>query len=144
MAKDKGKKKDKKKKQEQAPAAEQPQVKASEAPGEPLPNMSRKDFEKALEPLQTRAGQDAGVGQSYRDEDLRGVRRTRYSRKRRRDQAHHRAGQPTCLPCGGIIRTDRAGEITDVLPALHASSYQPPEKWCSSTAAGTTGRESSG
>ena len=53
MAKDKGKKKDKKKKQEQAPAAEQPQVKASEAPGEPLPNMSRKDFEKALEPLQT-------------------------------------------------------------------------------------------
>jgi len=53
MAKDKGKKKNKKRKQEQELAAAQPQVKASEAPGEPRPNMSRKEFEKALEPLQT-------------------------------------------------------------------------------------------
>jgi len=52
MAKDKGKKKNKKKKDEQKLAAEQPQVKASEAPGEPRPNLSRKEFEKALEPLQ--------------------------------------------------------------------------------------------
>ena len=52
MAKDKGKKKNKKKMQEQELAAEQPQVQAGEAPGEPLPNMSNKEFEKALEPLQ--------------------------------------------------------------------------------------------
>jgi len=52
MAKDKGKKKNKKKKDEQKLAADQSQVKASEAPGEPRPNLSRKEFEKALEPLQ--------------------------------------------------------------------------------------------
>ena len=52
MAKDKGKKKNKKKKQEQELAAEQPQVQASEAPGESKANLSNKEFEKALEPLQ--------------------------------------------------------------------------------------------
>jgi polyphosphate kinase len=49
MAKEKGKKKKKDKKLETAPdAAVKEQV-----PGEPKPNMSRKEFEKALEPLQT-------------------------------------------------------------------------------------------
>ncbi len=52
MAKDKGKKKNKKRKQEQELAADQTQVEASEAPGEPKPNLSNKEFEKALEPLQ--------------------------------------------------------------------------------------------
>jgi polyphosphate kinase 2 len=53
MAKEKGKKKNKKRKQEQELAAEQKQVEASEAAGEPKPNLSRKEFEKALEPFQT-------------------------------------------------------------------------------------------
>ncbi len=52
MAKDKGKKKNKKKKQEQELAAEQSQVQASEAPGEPKANLSRKEFEKEMEKLQ--------------------------------------------------------------------------------------------
>jgi len=48
MAKNKGKKK----KDEQKLAAERAQVNASEAPVEPRPPMSNKEFEKALEPLQ--------------------------------------------------------------------------------------------
>ena len=48
MAKNKGKKK----KDEQKLAAEQPQVKVSNAPVEPRPPLSRKEFEKALEPMQ--------------------------------------------------------------------------------------------
>jgi len=53
MAKDKGKKKNKKKKEEQELAAGPTEVKASAAPGEPKPKMKRKEFEEALEPLQT-------------------------------------------------------------------------------------------
>ena len=53
MAKDKGKKKNKKKKEEQELVAAQPEVEASAAPGEPKPKMKRKEFEEALEPLQT-------------------------------------------------------------------------------------------
>ena len=48
MAKNKGKKK----KDEQKLAAEQPPVKVSDAPAEPRPPLSRKEFEKALEPMQ--------------------------------------------------------------------------------------------
>jgi polyphosphate kinase 2 len=48
MAKDKGKKK----KDEQELAAEQPPVKTSNTPLEPRPPLSRKEFEKALEPMQ--------------------------------------------------------------------------------------------
>ena len=53
--KDKKKKKNKKEKTEQEPAivAEQPQEKASETPGEPLPPMKGKEFDKLMEPLQT-------------------------------------------------------------------------------------------
>ena len=56
MAKDKDKKKkNKNKKAEHEPAivAEQPQEKASETPGEPLPPMKGKEFDKLMEPLQT-------------------------------------------------------------------------------------------
>jgi polyphosphate kinase 2 len=52
MAKDKGKKKNKKSKKEQELAAEQPQIVTSEAPDEPKPNLSRKEFEKEMEKLQ--------------------------------------------------------------------------------------------
>jgi polyphosphate kinase 2 len=48
MAKDKGKKK----KDEQKLAVEQAQVKATDTPLEPRPPLSRKEFEKALEPMQ--------------------------------------------------------------------------------------------
>jgi polyphosphate kinase 2 len=48
MAKNKGKKK----KDEQMLAAEQAQVKVSDVPVEPPPPLSRKEFEKALEPMQ--------------------------------------------------------------------------------------------
>jgi len=53
MAKDKGKKKNKKKKLEQELAVTQAEANVSEVPGEPRPNLKRKEFEKALEPLQT-------------------------------------------------------------------------------------------
>jgi polyphosphate kinase 2 len=52
MAKDKKKKKSKKNKQEQELAVDQTQVAAGEAPDEPRRKLSRKEFEKELEPLQ--------------------------------------------------------------------------------------------
>ena len=51
MAKDKGKKKKKDKELEAAPL--QAAAVAEQAPTEPKPNLNRKEFEKALEPLQT-------------------------------------------------------------------------------------------
>jgi polyphosphate kinase len=51
--KDKKKKKNKEKKEEHEFAVVQPQVEAGEAPGEPKPPMSGKEFDKLMEPLQT-------------------------------------------------------------------------------------------
>ncbi len=69
MAKKKNKKKGKK--EETQHSAEHVDVAAAE----PKPKMSNKEFEKELETAPGRAGQDAGVGQGQRRQDLRGLRR---------------------------------------------------------------------
>ena len=68
-----------------------------------------------------RAGQDAGMGQSHRRQDVRVVRRTRYRRQGRRDQAHYRAGQPAHLPCGGAWNSPTAREKSQ----MYFQRYMP-------------------
>ena len=61
-------------------------------------------------------------GSSTKAEGLHPVRGPRRRGQGRRDQGHHRAGQPARVSRRRAAGADRAREIADVHPALHAAS----------------------
>ena len=58
---------------------------------------------------------------AHRREDLHRVRGPRHRRQGRHDQGDHRARQPARVPRRRAARADRAREVADVHPALHAA-----------------------
>ena len=89
------------------------------AGGGPLPKMKRKEYEREMRVLHGElvAMQEwvkaagARICVVFEGRDTAG--------KGGHDQADHRAGEPAGVPGGGAARSDRAGEVADVHPALH-------------------------
>ena len=91
-----------------------------------------------------RAAEVAGVGAPAGAQGLRALRRPRRGRQGRRDQAHHRMPQSARLPHRRTGHAHRARTRRSGTSSATSSNCRRPAKSCSSTAAGTTARASSG
>ena len=81
--------------------------------------MKRKPYEQEMRRLH---GELVALQEWVKATRRQGVHRLRGARHRgqgRHHQADHGAGEPPGVPSGRAARTDRAGEVADVRPALH-------------------------
>ena len=126
MSKKKEKKNKKRQAEAQAGAPVASDESAPEAAAEPKAQskatMSRKEFEREMEKLQVELVKMQEWVKASGAKICVLFEGPRRRRQGRHHQAHHRTHQPTRLPRGGAGNPDRAGEVADVLPALHAPS----------------------
>ena len=107
-----------------APAAnDAPGAKRAAKKGDPTgpQTLSGKDYDKALQEAARRARQAAGMGQAQGPQGLHHLRGPRRRRQGRHDQGDHRARQPARVSRRRAAGADRAREVADVHPALHAA-----------------------
>ena len=95
---------------------------SSDAATEAPQKLGRKAFECRAVQAACRALPPAGLGQAHRASRRGHLRGPRCRRQGRRDQAHHRAGEPPGVSRRGLAGADRAREVAALHAALRRAS----------------------